>query len=74
MSEFIAGACLALLLVWLWPSNPRDDTDPPGGRSNLRPLTDHKTGLQYLATVGGGITPRLDLDGKHMRAHPKAED
>jgi hypothetical protein len=44
----------------------RDDTDPAHGRSDLRILTDHKTGCQYLAGSKGGLTPRLDQSGKHM--------
>lgn len=44
----------------------RDDTDPPGDRSDLKILTDHLTGCQYLTTGKGGITPRLDKDGRHM--------
>jgi hypothetical protein len=44
-----------------------DDTDKDGwNRSNLRIYTDHKTGLQYLGTSGGGLTPRLDAEGKQM--------
>jgi len=34
----------------------------------MRLHTDHLTGLQYLSAPGGGITPRLDRDGRHMRA------
>lgn len=45
----------------------RDDTDEPKGeRSGMRILVDHKTGLQYLTTAFGGLTPRLDRDGNHM--------
>lgn len=46
-----------------------DDTDDVDKRirSGVKPITDHKTGLQYLKTPFGGITPRLDADGKHMR-------
>ena len=44
----------------------RDDTDPNGGRSNLLVLTDAKTGCQYLTSNRGGITPRLDADGKQI--------
>ena len=45
----------------------RDDSDDGkwfGKRSGFRVMTDHRTGLQYLVTVNGGITPRLDLQGK----------
>lgn len=49
----------------------RDDTDPPGGRSGLTVLTDNRTGLQYIYTRdGGGLTVRLDVDGKPLRTRP----
>lgn len=48
--------------------NPRDDTDPPGGRSGMSVKIDCGAGLQYLSTPEGGLTPRLTLDGVHMRA------
>jgi len=46
---------------------PFDETDDPRGkRSNMILLTDHGTGCQYLRVIGGGITPRLDADGKQI--------
>ena len=44
----------------------RDATDPPHGRSDMKILTDHETGCQYLAGGRGGLTPRLDSSGKPM--------
>lgn len=47
----------------------RDDTDMGswgGGRSGIKPVTDAMTGCQYLVSPHGGITPRLDGDGKHI--------
>ena len=42
-----------------------DDTDDPNGKhSGMMLYTDHRTGCQYVGTVLGGITPRLDRDGK----------
>lgn len=41
----------------------RDDADPPKERSNLSVKTDHKTGVQYLVTWSGNITPRIDAQG-----------
>jgi len=38
-------------------------------RSGVELITDAKTGLQYLKTAGGGITPRLDANGNHMTEH-----
>lgn len=45
---------------------PYDDTDPPGARSGLIPYTDALTGCQYLAVPATGVTPRLDVSGKHI--------
>lgn len=46
-----------------------DDSDLDSRhRSGLAISTDYKTGLQYLRTPGGGITPRLDTNGNHMKA------
>lgn len=46
----------------------RDTTDDPTGqRSGLTVYTDHETKLQYLSTVMGGLTPRIDKHGRHMQ-------
>ena len=70
--------CLSLLLVWTycvtqaliawgWSDGAYDDTDHPSGeRSNMALRTDHGTGCQYLETLWGGITPRLNSDGKQI--------
>lgn len=57
---------IALGIGAIFSSPTHDDSDPPGGRSGMRPLTDHRTGCQYLTVPGGGVTPRLDQDGKHI--------
>lgn len=45
-----------------------DDSDLSGWRrSGLVIHTDYKTGLQYLRAPDGGLTPRLTVDGRHMR-------
>lgn len=44
----------------------RDATDPPAGRSDMRIMTDHQTGCQYLMSARGGLTPRLDENGRQM--------
>jgi hypothetical protein len=44
----------------------RDATDPPAGRSDMIIMTDHQTGCQYLMGSRGGLTPRLDENGKQM--------
>lgn len=43
-----------------------DDTDAPGRRSGMRLSTDYRTGCQYLASPWGGITPRMDRNGKQI--------
>jgi len=61
----VIGFALAFALSFL-PIN-RDSTDPAWpGRSGLRPLTDAKTGCQYLATADGALTPRLKANGEQM--------
>lgn len=58
--------CLFALVSWLWVQ-PYDDTDnkTTKERSGLRLYTDHKTGCQYLVTLTGSITPRLNNNGKN---------
>ena len=56
----IIGAALVIYFIAL---RPYDDTDPPGERSGLAVYTDHRTGVQYLSTGRGGLTPRLNADG-----------
>lgn len=46
---------------------PFDDCDGNGERCGMAVRTDHLTGLQYLEAQGGGITPRLDREGRHIR-------
>lgn len=50
-----------------WPDalRQRDSTDG-ATRSGMRPHVDAATGCEYLSAPGGGITPRLDSDGRHM--------
>lgn len=68
MSNLITGVIIGMLLmVGINTWRGRDDTDGPKERSNMRLHTDHKTGLQYLSAPGGGLTPRLAVDGKQMR-------
>ena len=65
------GLLIASLVVWAvntGSGGPLDSTDnhTTGDRSGLRILIDHGTGCQYLRTSSGGITPRLDANGKPM--------
>lgn len=48
--------------TWLMRINPKDNSDPPEGRSGLGVHTDHLTGCQYLSK-GSSLTPRLDAKG-----------
>lgn len=44
-----------------------DDTDIDAwNRSGMRVYTDAKTGVQYLGTERGGLTVRVDKDGKPL--------
>lgn len=44
----------------------RDETDPESGRSGMRLRIDAGTGCQYLESSGGGLTPRLGKDTRHI--------
>lgn len=68
---------IAVIIQYLIAASPigRDDTDEGRGwfarRSNMTVYTDHKTGCQYLATPSGGLTPRLDGEGKQICKYSK---
>lgn len=64
----IGAVALAITNAGLtrWTDVGRDDTDPPNGRSDMRILTDHLTGCQYLSPSRGGATPRLTANGVHI--------
>lgn len=65
----VAFAVLFALVVHdflLGKGTGTDDTDPPGGRSNMTVYTDAKTGVQYLGTQRGGLTVRVDQYGWPM--------
>ncbi|WP_319568247.1 DUF6440 family protein [Cohaesibacter marisflavi] len=47
------------------PSTKSDDSNG-AKKSGMTVYTDYKTGCQYLGTWSGGITPRLDADGKQV--------
>lgn len=61
---------VGLMLLWLVQgafSLGVDDSDCDGWhRSGVAVVTDHRTGLQYLRSPDGGITPRLDATGKQI--------
>lgn len=56
----IGGVLLATAL------ESQDDTDSPYQRSGMRLFTDHGTGCQYLGSMRGPFTPRLDAAGKQV--------
>lgn len=66
MVNILAGLLILVILNWLWHGKKRDDTDPPGDRSGLMVFKDHRTGLHYLVTQFGSITPRMGTDGKQI--------
>lgn len=43
-------------------------------RSGLGIVTDYKTGVQYLVMPLGGMTPRLDADGKPIVVKMEGSD
>lgn len=59
------GWIVVFILLFWWAGHfERDDTDSKKERSGLVLYTDFGTGCQYVGTLFGGITPRLDKDGK----------
>jgi hypothetical protein len=64
----LLGLCVIILwlqLAWIVLPIGRDDTDGEA-RSGLKLRTDARTGCQYLESAGGGLTPRLGKDGRHV--------
>ena len=62
----IAVMQVIIFLVFRFTDFHRDETDAESFRSGLEIKTDCLTGLQYLATASGGLTPRVGSDGKQM--------
>jgi Family of unknown function (DUF6440) len=66
LGVFVGGMVLLSVLHW---NVPRwDKTDAPGAHSGIAVYTDHETGVQYVTTGFGGLTPRIDANGKPMIA------
>lgn len=61
----VTALVFGLSVISKW--QPTDSTDiSRTDRSGLKLHTDAMTGCQYLSTSGGGITPRLDSQGKQI--------
>jgi hypothetical protein len=74
----VLGFVLVAVLVFAIWQTPigRDDSDGESfgsRRSGMYPHTDALTGCQYLSVYGGGITPRLDGDGRHVGCRPSRQ-
>lgn len=69
MQRLVVGfAAGAMTVVALYVLTPIDDTDAGmWRRSGVTLVVDYATGCHYLKTWGG-VTPRLDRDGKHVCA------
>ena len=70
-TRWLGGWVLVVcFLLALYSQSPigRDDSDPGnwGNRSGLTPRTDSRTGCQYLEATNGGLTPRLDRNGRQI--------
>ena len=67
-NDIFIYAIVYIMFMLILEFNPygKDSTDPKWGRSGLIIRTDNKTGLQYLQSGGGHLTPRLDKDGNQM--------
>lgn len=71
----LAAAAIFMVLLGVvrlfgapWPT---DDTDLSRRvRSGMNPLIDYGTGCHYLSTRAGGLTPRLDPQGRPICVGP----
>ena len=65
----ILVAVVALIAYLVDKYDTRDDTDKPfpAKKSELILHIDARTGCHYLSTENGGLTPRLDRQGNHLR-------
>ncbi len=69
MFQILAGLCIFYLLFMMAHGSGflgmgKDDSDSGSKRSGMMVMTDYKTGVQYLMSPLGGLTPRLNEDGK----------
>lgn len=67
MTDVFLGVLFALFVFALANTYiGRDDTDGKR-RSRLVVYIDHKTGVEYVGTPLGGLTVRVDENGKPMK-------
>lgn len=69
VGHVLKGLLIFLAITIVVPLFPigRDSTDAEWPlRSGMKLHVDNLTGCQYLATTGGGITPRLSPQGQHF--------
>jgi len=62
----IVGLVVTTLLGLTPLGRDNSDAGAWGARSGMEPMTDALTGCQYLRVPGGGITPRMDGNGKQV--------
>jgi hypothetical protein len=63
MSFWVGLTLLAAVCFFTGRHYEKDDSDG-ASRSGMIVYTDALTGCQYLGTITGAITPRLNKDGK----------
>lgn len=67
----LIGAMIAVMAavmgVAMYATHPTKPTvADPGSAEWKGILTDNQTGCQYVVTISGGVTPRMDATGKQM--------
>lgn len=65
--------CCSEALNYLRIGYDSTDNDTNGIRSGLLVKKDYGTGCEYLVTLLGGITPRVDGDGKQVGCKKSSE-
>lgn len=65
VTEFTIFIFFLLIIAWWIPRMQKDDSDHKTKKvySGMIVYTDYGTGVQYVGTPLGGITPRLNADG-----------
>ena len=63
LARFVFALFGLTLIIRVFFGSPYDSTDDGERRRGLKIHTDHHTGVQYLGTARGGLTPRVRMDG-----------